>query len=245
MSAGHPWPVGVGDLPAAAPSPEAILDDWYSNHYSDVAATADGSLFERFMHRSMERRYGADARFARVLEVGGNKGEHVPYVRHDFDEYHLTDLRPPVVNSAVAADPRVTAGECDVTAMPYESGGFDRVVSTCVLHHVDSPLAAASEIRRVLRPDGVATILIPTDPGLAYRVGKGLTSGRAAKKRGIHGLYEIAWALDHHNHFRSIAAQVRHAFRDDDVVFDWFPFRVPSVDLNAFVVVHARVTSTF
>jgi phosphatidylethanolamine/phosphatidyl-N-methylethanolamine N-methyltransferase len=225
-----------------AESPGSILDDWYSNHYSDVAATADGSFFERFMHRSMEHRYGAGAQFTRVLEVGGNKGEHVPYVRHSFDEYLLTDLRPPTVKDAVAADPRVAVGECDVTKMPYEAASFDRVVSTCVLHHVDTPLGAASEIRRVLRPGGVATILIPTDPGLAFRVAKALTSGRAAKKRGIQQMYNVAWALDHRNHFRAIYTQLRYVFRNDDVVVDWFPFKVPSVDINAFVVVNARVT---
>jgi phosphatidylethanolamine/phosphatidyl-N-methylethanolamine N-methyltransferase len=233
MSTDDVRPVRAQGAPAGAQSPESILDDWYSNYYSDVAASADGSFFEH--------RHGAAAQFPRVLEVGGNKGEHVPYVRHSFDEYLLTDLRPPAVNDAVAADPRVTTGECDVTKMPYEAASFDRVVSTCVLHHVDSPMGAASEIRRVLRPGGVATILIPTDPGLAFRVAKALTSGRAAKRRGIHEMYDVAWALDHRNHFRSIYKQLRYVFRDDDVAVDWYPFKVRSVDLNAFVVVNARV----
>jgi SAM-dependent methyltransferase len=234
----------MGDTaPSADESPETILDDWYANHYSHVAATADGSFFERFMHRAMERRYGAGDHFARVLEVGANRGEHLRYVRHAYDTYLLTDLRPPTVSAEMQSDPRVELGECDVTRMAFESASFDRVVSTCVLHHVESPFAGASEIRRVLRPGGVMTVLIPTDPGLAYRAGKAVTSGRAAKKRGIQQMHDLVGALDHRNHFRSVYTQLRYVFRDDDVAVDWYPFRVPSVEMNAFVVVHAKVST--
>jgi phosphatidylethanolamine/phosphatidyl-N-methylethanolamine N-methyltransferase len=223
-------------------TPEAILDDWYAHHYSQVAATADGSFFERYMHRAMEGRHGADRHFGQVLEVGGNRGEHLPYVRHGYDRYLLTDLRPPTVGDEVRADPRIELGECDVTGMPFDSGRFDRVISTCVLHHVDSPFGAAAEMRRVVRPDGgVVTVLVPTDPGLVYRTAKALTSGRAARRRGIAELHGLVGALDHRNHVRSVLTQLRYVFRADEVAVDWYPFRVPSVELNAFVVVNARV----
>jgi SAM-dependent methyltransferase len=228
---------------AGRESPEAILDEWYAHHYSEVAATADGSFFERFMHRSMERRQGPDAHFSQVLEVGGNRGEHLPYVRHSYDRYLLTDLRPPTVSDAVLADPKIELGECDVTRMPYADASFDRVVSTCVLHHVESPFGAAAELRRVLKPGGLVTILVPTDPGWAYRVGKGLTSGRAAEKRGIQELHDVVGALDHRNHFRSVHTQLKYVFRQDEISVDWYPWRVPSVELNAFIVFHARVTA--
>jgi SAM-dependent methyltransferase len=177
-----------------------------------------------------------------VLVVGANRGEHLPYVRHSYDRYLLTDLRPPEVSDAVRANPRIELGICDVTRMPYESGRFDRVISTCVLHHVDSPLVAAAEMRRVAVPGtGRVTVFVPTDPGLAYRVGKALTSGRAARKQGIVERHRLVNAIDHRNHIRAILTQLRHAFREDEVCVDWFPWRMPSVELNAFVVFHAAV----
>lgn len=228
---------------AGRETPEAILDEWYLHHYSDVAATADGSFFERYMHRAMERRPRDGQHFPQILEVGGNRGEHVPYVRHSYDRYLLTDLRAPMVDASLQADPKIELDECDVTHMQYDSGVFDRVISTCVLHHVDSPMAAASEMRRVARPDGgIVTILIPTDPGLAYRAGKALTSGRAATKRGIQEMHGLVGALDHRNHFRSIYTQLRYVFRQDRMAVDWYPWRVPSVELNAFVVVTATMS---
>ncbi|MGY1708169.1 class I SAM-dependent methyltransferase [Geodermatophilus sp. SYSU D00758] len=231
-------------VPGGQQSAQEVLDDWYRDHYSHVAATADGSFFERFMHRAMERRFNGADRFPEVLEVGGNRGEHVPYVRHSYDRYLLTDLRRPVVLEALESDARIEPQACDVTRMSFESGRFDRVISTCLLHHVGSPLDALSEMRRVARPaGGVVTILVPTDPGLAYRAGRALTSVRAARKRGIATMQELVHAIDHRNHFRSVYTQVRHVFRGDDVTVDWYPWRAPSVELNAFVVIHARLSA--
>lgn len=219
--------------------PDAILANWYRYHYNTIAATADGSFFHRFMHQAMERPYVGKS-FSSVLEVGGNRGEHVPFVQHFFNDYTLTDLAPPEVGEELLKDPRVRTEVADVTALEYPDETFERVISTCVMHHVSSPLTAASEMRRVTRPGGVVTILVPTDPGLAYRLGRAATSGRNARRAGLAEDLKLVSALDHSNHFRSIRAQLQHAFRHDEVMLNWRPFRVPSVELNAFVVVHVR-----
>ena len=216
--------------------PASILADWYGEHYSSVTATADGSVFHTYMHRAMESRQGPQASFPHVLEVGGNRGEHVPFVRHQFADYLVTDLRLPVLPDPLRADSRIRAEACDVMSIPQRDGTFDRVIATCLLHHVDSPLTAAREMRRVVRPGGQLTILLPTDPGLAYRVGKAATSGRAARRAGLGDRYKLIGAIDHRNHFHSIREQLRYAFRHDTVGVDWYPFRLPSMSLNAFAV---------
>jgi SAM-dependent methyltransferase len=216
--------------------PDLIVRDWYDHHYSQVSATADGSFFHKYMHRAMERRFGERDTFERVLEVGGNRGEHVEYVKHGFTEYVLTDLFAPKLIPALETDARIRTQACDVADIPYETGAFDRVIATCLLHHVDSPFRAAHEMRRVTKDGGVITILVPTDPGLAYRVGKAVTSGRAARREGLADRHRLLAALDHPNHFWSIKQQVRHVFRNDAVVIDWLPWRVPSLSLNAFTV---------
>lgn len=223
-------PADLGD------DPDVIVRDWYQHHYSELTATADGSFFHRYMHQALERRFDAGQRFARVLEVGGNRGEHVPFVRHDFDEYVVSDLYPPQLLPELTADPRIRTAVCDVSAIPEPDASFDRVIATCLLHHVDSPFRAAQELRRVVRPGGVITILVPTDPGLAYRVGKALTSGRAARRQGLQDRHRLLAALDHRNHFLSIREQLAHVFRADELAIDWLPWRVPSFSLNAFTV---------
>lgn len=223
--------------PSSAMSPrEQILQEWYASNYNAVAASADGSFFARYMHAKLEAGIGPTAHFPRVLEVGANRGEHLGFVRHGYDSYVMTDLAVPLVEESVLADGRVELGACDVESLPYEDASFDRVVCTCVLHHVTSPLQAALEMRRVVRPGGLVTILMPTDPSFAYRAGKALTSGRAAKKRGLAHQHDLVSALDHRNHVRSILTQVEHVFSDDQPRIRWYPWRVPTVELNAFLV---------
>ena len=224
---------------AGADDPEAIMADWYEHHYSTICSSADGSAFATYMHRALERRPGVQTASSQVLEIGGNEGEHVPFVTHPYADYLLTDLRPPTPRPEVAADPRVRTGVADASNLPYPDATVDRVIATCVLHHVPSPLVCARQMRRVCRPGGTISVLLPTDPGLAYRVGKALTSGRAARKAGLESEHRLLAAVDHRNHVRSVLAQVRHAFRDDALQLDWYPFRVPSVELNAFLVVTA------
>lgn len=144
-------------------SREEILKLWYEEYYSSTSATANGSLFERYMHRSMEAPFGPGDSFPRVLEVGGNRGEHVPYIKHQFESYVLSDLFMPDVTSVVDLDPRIRADAADVQDLPYDEAEFDRLIATCLLHHVPDPFLALQEMRRVVRPGGQITVLIPTD----------------------------------------------------------------------------------
>lgn len=225
------------DASCPGDDPAAILEDWYTNHYSQVTATADGSFFHSYLHRSMERRFTERDTFESVLEVGGNRGEHVPFIKHGFSSYLLTDLYEPKLLPELAADDRLRTLACDVADLPLEAEAFDRVISTCLLHHVESPLLACAELRRVAKPGAVVTILLPCDPGLTYRIGKALTSGRAARKAGIGDKYRLIGALDHRNHFLSILEQVKHVYRADDVAIEWKPWRMPGMGMNAFVVI--------
>jgi ubiquinone/menaquinone biosynthesis C-methylase UbiE len=218
----------------------AILRDWYDNYYSTVFASADGSFFAKYTHTVMELDHGPDKKYNRVLEVGGNRGEHIPFIRHQFSEYVLSDLFEPQLRPELIADPRISTATCDVEDLPFPDNSFDRVVVTCVLHHVDSPLRAVHELRRVAKPGGVITILLPTDPGIAYRTGKALTSGRAAVRAQVKDEFRLFVAIDHRNHFTSILDQGRFAFANDAMSVTYHPFRVPSMNLNALAVINVR-----
>lgn len=215
-----------------------ILRLWYEDYYSSTSATANGSVFERYMHRSMERPYGPSDAFSRVLEVGGNRGEHVPYIKHQFDTYVLSDLFMPDVTDVVGLDPRVETEAADVQDLPHPDNSFDRLIATCLLHHVPDPFLALKEMRRVVRPGGVITVLTPTDPGMAYRSAQRMTSGRTARKKGIKDFFELVHAVDHLNHFSSIQHQMKYVFRDDRTITSWRPLRFPSWNANLFTVKH-------
>lgn len=66
------------------------------------------------------------------------------------------------VEMAPLVDQRV-----DITSIPFEDGCFDWVLCSHVLEHVPRDDLALAEIRRVLKPGGVALLQHPVDPTLA------------------------------------------------------------------------------
>jgi SAM-dependent methyltransferase len=215
---------------------EEVLRHWYTSHYNCLSASANGSPMERYLHRAMERPHGPGDNFDRVLEVGANNGEHMHYVRHQFRQYWLTDISLPQIPSHMSTDRRICVAACDAAYLPFRNREFDRVIATCLLHHVDNPLRVFQELCRVTRPGGIVTLMIPTDPSFAYRAGVWLTSRRAARRAGLEAEMDLVKALDHRNHYRSIATQGMRVLADEDVSIEYLPFRVPSVELNAFTV---------
>lgn len=51
--------------------------------------------------------------------------------------------------------------KADIHHLPYADNSFDFILCSHVLEHVDDPVRASSELRRVLDPQGVAVIMVP------------------------------------------------------------------------------------
>ncbi len=49
----------------------------------------------------------------------------------------------------------------DITNLPFENNTVDAVISECVLEHVPDPIKVVSEMHRVLKPGGLAYVIIP------------------------------------------------------------------------------------
>jgi ubiquinone/menaquinone biosynthesis C-methylase UbiE len=68
---------------------------------------------------------------------------------------------------------RAALAQGDAAALPFAAAAFDRVYCSEVLEHLVDPAAAVREIRRVLRPGGVAVLSVPNER-LINRVKAGL-----------------------------------------------------------------------
>ena len=62
----------------------------------------------------------------------------------------------------------------DMHQLPYAEGSFDIVIHSDTLEHVNNPVRALSECRRVLRPNGWLCFTIPTILGRLTRSREGL-----------------------------------------------------------------------
>ena len=121
--------------------------------------------------------------------------------------------------------------------LSYSDNTFDRLVSTHVLEHIYQPHLVLKEWYRVLKPGGVLSILIPTDPGIAWRLGRHLGPRKHAIAQGI--AYDYVMAREHVNSCNNLIAILRHYFPESKEA--WWPLPIPSIDLNLFFAFHATV----
>lgn len=212
-----------------------VYDD--SNYSSPLQ-----SAVMRASHKLVENAYGEKDIFHRVLEIGAGTGEHLPFVTHQFNEYILTDLDPKTLDVASQKlvgkyGNRVKFETQTGDQLGYADGTFDRLVATHVLEHIYQPHLAIKEWARVLKHGGVLSILIPTDPGVAWRLGRHFGPRKNAIRQGI--AYDYVMAREHVNSCNNLIAILRHYFPKAKEA--WWPFSIPSIDLNLFFAFHAIV----
>jgi phosphatidylethanolamine/phosphatidyl-N-methylethanolamine N-methyltransferase len=221
--------------------------DIFSKVYDE--ANYASALQSRVMHAShklIEKHHGSSVHFSRVLEVGAGTGEHFPFVRHGFDEYILSDMDAQALEVArkklgdQSNHPgRVIFTKTQGQSLSYPDASFDRLIAVHVLEHIVQPHLAIKEWMRVLKPGGLLSVLIPSDPGIAWRLGRHLGPRRQALSQGI--AYDYVMAREHVNASTNLIALLRYYL--PEARESWWPVPIPSVDLNLFFAYEAMMTS--
>lgn len=226
------------------------LNEYYESHYSAVVHQGLGGLVQSTFHRAVETPFRSSDNFATVLEVGATNGEHLPFIRHDFSKYIMVDIRDRETAreaarkaSSTARSVEFTVGDAQVLADVVDRS-VDRLVSMCLLHHINEPDQALRRWRAVVRPGGVISIFLPCDPGLLWRMGRRFTTFRQAGNRGIDAArMRYISALDHRNHVASLLWMAQGVFSRDHVRVHWFPLlKVPSWNANLFLTLQITVS---
>lgn len=100
-----------------------------------------------------------------LLDVGCGTGANLPVLKRHARQVVGLDYEPEGLRDVRSASPDMWRVRGDATRLPFPAGRFDAVTMLDVLEHVGDETALA-EIRRVLRPGGVAVITVPAIPWL-------------------------------------------------------------------------------
>ncbi len=190
-------------------------------------------------HVVLEKAYSADDHFGQVLEVGAGSGRHLETVRHGFDAYWLTDANPNMLAQARdrhGDDDRIKYQVEDSTGLSFEDNSFDRLIATHVLEHIVNPHDVLREWSRVVKPGGVLSLVLPCDPGLAWRVGRCFGVRQRAEDAGID--YDYWMAREHVNSIFNLVTFIHYYYSERQE--SWWPLRVPFADLNLIYTVNVK-----
>ena len=219
------------------------VDEYYEKYFDDLCNSGIQGWGSSYIHQQIEK-YWSRINPSNILEVGAGDGAHFKFTKFKEKivvELTALDMRAPknAFNEMDLGDRSLSINwiKGDVEKIPLGGELFDRVTSTCLLHHVDDPLAAMLEMRRVTRISGEICIGLPTDPGILNRLVKRLYTYKKAQKIGMENPGFI-YSLDHQNHIFGLIEIAKFVFKNDDLRIRYLPFKVKSANLNLLVIIN-------
>jgi len=224
---------------------DKIIGYYYEEVYKNYLYTGGSQeKGQNWASKKLEAAFNSGAAKS-VLEIGGGSGEHLKHVNHfAIEKYISIDLRentPKLEDLKISSDfyNKVEFIVGNAEMLPFQESMFDRVLGTCVLHHVDDPLQVLSEVRRVMKVGGEVSFALPTDPGMANQLVKKLITYKKLRKLS-DVRPELFYALDHQNHVNGLIEIFKYVFRMDEIKITYLPLYVRSWNLNLLVTLHAK-----
>lgn len=215
----------------AAESDFEVVSDWYASGYEQAYHTGFIGWVYQQVYRFMEKPH-KDRRRGAILEVGAGSGDYRSHAQPNFARYVELDLRKIPISDEKVAVEKVVGDAQDLSR--FGDGEFDRVVATCVLVHLDNPLRALREWRRVVKLGGSLTIYVPPEAGLLVRWVRKLVTWRGPSAAGLDAR-RIA-SLQHKFSYFYMDAIIKEVFSNDLVERRTFPFQLFEYDFSLFHV---------
>lgn len=174
----------------------------------------------------------------RVLEIGPGDIRHQVHWQGWPLSYTLFDVSAEMLEkgagklAAHGLDAGTVLWNRNATQWPFDDGAFDVIISFYAFEHMYPFAPVLTNLRRLLAPGGVIAGAIPCEGGLAWGLGRMLTSRR--------------WFLRHTDIDPDKIICWEHPNFADDLLNDltmnfglarlaWWPWRLPAIDLNLVV----------
>jgi len=227
-----------GDRRKFGTKPNYKDDDWlkwqenYIKFYVDNQKGKIGSVVNHFGFKIMS---SIDIQDKIVLEVGPGRIEHLKYnsqkpanyILADINEDFLTDSKKILVNN-YSIDAISTYKVVD-NILPFESESVDAIISFHQLEHINDLDSYLDELLRILKPGGILAGAVPCEGGIAWGLGRYLTSRKYVSKK-MNFNYDKIICWEHPNFVNRIKSLLDSKMRKIKSVKK--PFRFLPFDCN-------------
>jgi len=206
----------------------------YSSFYDQNQREGIGTKVNDAGYKVMEQ---VDLTGKKVLEIGAGDIRHTTYWKSQPSEYLLADVSTDMMEKAVSClQKRKVPYRSFILnraeKLPLEDNSVDIVVSFYSLEHLYPLSPYLDEMKRVVKPGGVIVGAIPAEGGIAWGVGRALTSRRWFKKHtSIDPDKIICW--EHPNFADEILATMDRFFVRQQL--NYWPSQVPLIDPNLVI----------
>ena len=159
-------------------------------------------------------------------------------MKHTYDEYHIAETSEYVMEYH-KDNKKVKLKKYDGKTLPYSDKIFDRIIISHCLEHILSPETFLEEMMRVLKKGGVLSISLPTDPGLAWRLGR-LFIGLFKVKKSYnldYNEFQYLNATEHVNSIFNLISIIRYNYKGS-IEESFYPLKIKLADLNLIYNVH-------
>lgn len=211
-------------------------EEYYNQFYDSLLEDKSSKALSRMVrltHKTLEKNTTRKSEYKTVLELGAGTGQHFRYVQHKFDKYIESDIRPHTnLTPKSFRDTRLSFRVIDAQNLSqFKSGSIDRIISTCLLIHLDNPLNALYEMRRVInKKNSQISLYIPCEPGFVLRILRYVTTVQKAKKFGVNHLF--FHYKEHKFNYLYLKTIIEEVFTDYEVKWKKYPFIIGSWNLN-------------
>jgi phosphatidylethanolamine/phosphatidyl-N-methylethanolamine N-methyltransferase len=223
--------------------PNHYLEIFYKEYYGKIHRSETLSFGNRYMHKSLESAR-SKSNFPITLELGCGGFEHLPYVLHHFERYFATDIRTPsevtmsrLHNLSQSRNIEFLRLDAHAALDKFGSESVDRILSGCLLMHLDDPYSALISWQKMLKPKGVIDLMVPCDPGVALRLIRRMITERNASKFGVSkDMHRFINAIDHVSSFerlRNISLKAIRPGYELSINYHPFPF-IQSWNTNVY-----------
>jgi SAM-dependent methyltransferase len=234
------WPK---KFPPLTDEQKRISDDFMA--YWHQVLPSKYNIIEEFNHSYPVKH--APSNFKRTLEIGAGLGEHLKHeslTAVQRKNYFCLDIRPNMIKALQHTFPDVTAivHDCQKPLLKYRDGYFDRILAVHVLEHLPNLPAAIREVHRLLnKQEGVFSVVIPCEGGLAYGISRRISAQKIFEQR-YKQSYRWFIEREHINHADEILKELHPYFEIMQQTF--FPFGlIPIQTLNLVIGISLKARS--